>query len=173
MPSDSATMATAENHRSLTSRRTANRRSCSMSAPRAATGQLQGSGEAGEWAGRVALRMYYVRRGERLTAICRQAARCWRAPSNCGINPLLISSKCGGVSVSPETAGLQRSFALDSAILAPGSAVNVDLSASTDADIALAILMDAPFPARENGEIALGGIGLSVSGNSPLAFSGN
>ena len=85
----------------------------------------------------------------------------------------LISSKCGGVSVSPETAGLQRSFALDSAILAPGSAVNVDLSASTDADIALAILMDAPFPARENGEIALGSIGLSVTGNSPLAFSGN
>jgi hypothetical protein len=74
--------------------------------------------------------------------------------------------------VSPETAGLQRSFALDSAILAPGSAVNVDLSASTDADVALAILMNAPFPARENGEIALGSIGLSVTGNSPLAFSG-
>ncbi len=117
--------------------------------------------------------MYYVTRGERLTAICRQAARCWRAPSNCGINPLLVSSKYGGVSVSPETAGLQRSFALDSGILAPGSAVNVDLGASTDADIALAILMDAPFPARENGEIALGSIGLSVAGNSPLAFSGN
>lgn len=75
--------------------------------------------------------------------------------------------------MSPETASLQRSFALDSEILAPGSAVDVDLSASTDADVALAILMDAPFPARENGEIALGRIGLSVSGNSPVAFSGS
>ena len=75
--------------------------------------------------------------------------------------------------MSPETASLQRSFALDSQILAPGSALNVDLSASTDADVALAILMDAPFPARENGEIALGRIGLSVSGHSPVAFSGS
>ena len=32
--------------------------------------------------------------------------------------------------MSPETAGLQRSFALDSDILAPGSALNVDLSGS-------------------------------------------
>ena len=75
--------------------------------------------------------------------------------------------------MSPETAGLQRSFALDSDILAPGSAVNVDLSGSTDADIALAILADAPFPARESGEIALGHIGLAVSGDSPVAFSGS
>ena len=73
--------------------------------------------------------------------------------------------------MSPDTAGLQQSFALDSDILAPGSAVNVDLARSTDADIALAILRNAPFPVRENGEIALGHIALSASGNSPVAFS--
>ena len=73
--------------------------------------------------------------------------------------------------MSPETAGLQQSFALDSDILAPGSAVNVDLAHSTDADIALAILENDPFPVRENGEIALGHIALSASGNSPVAFS--
>jgi hypothetical protein len=74
--------------------------------------------------------------------------------------------------LSPETAGLQQSFALDSGILAPGSAVNVDLARSTDTDIALAIVADTPFPARENGEIALGHIALSASGSSPVAFSG-
>jgi len=75
--------------------------------------------------------------------------------------------------MSPDTAGLQRSFALDSHILAPGSALNVDLSGSTAADVALAILKDDPFPEREGGEIALGQIGLSVSGAQPVAFSGS
>jgi hypothetical protein len=74
--------------------------------------------------------------------------------------------------LSPETAGLQQSFALDSQILAPGSAVNVDLARSTDADVAVALLEDDPFPARDNGEIALGHIALSASGTSPVAFSG-
>jgi hypothetical protein len=75
--------------------------------------------------------------------------------------------------MSPETAGLQRSFALDSDILAPGSAFNVDLSGSTAADVALAIVKDDPFPEREDGEIALGQIGLGVSGGNPVAFSGS
>lgn len=74
--------------------------------------------------------------------------------------------------MSPEVANLQRSFALDSDILAPGSAVNVDLSGSTAADVALAIVKDDPFPVREGGEIALGHIGLSVTGNNPVAFTG-
>ena len=74
--------------------------------------------------------------------------------------------------MSPETAGLQRSFALDSDVLAPGSAFNVDLNGSTAADVALAIVKDDPFPARESGEIKLGQIGLSVAGQNPVAFSG-
>ena len=74
--------------------------------------------------------------------------------------------------MSPETAGLQQSFALDSDILAPGSAVNLDLARSADADVALALVADRPFPPRESGEIPLGHIALSAGGNSPVAFSG-
>ena len=64
--------------------------------------------------------------------------------------------------MSPEVANLQRSFALDSDILAPGSAVNLDLSGSTAADVALAIVKDdvetrwsvpeSLFPGRKGGD---------------------
>jgi hypothetical protein len=70
-----------------------------------------------------------------------------------------------------ETTGLQHRFALDSGILAPGSAAALDLSGSTDADVALAIVGDDPFPARPDGQIVLGHIGLTASGGNPVAFS--
>jgi hypothetical protein len=70
-----------------------------------------------------------------------------------------------------ETTGLQHRFALDSRILATGSAAVLDLSGSTDADVALAIVRDDPFPARPDGQIALGHIGLTVSGGNPVAFA--
>lgn len=73
--------------------------------------------------------------------------------------------------MSTEATGLQQRFSLDSSILAPGSAATLNVSGATDADVALALVSDAPFPTRPDGQIALGHIGLAVEGGNPVAFT--
>src|SRR5262249_36236522 len=69
--------------------------------------------------------------------------------------------------------GLQKSFALDPAILGPNSAASLELSASTDADVIAAVAADQPFPTRPNGVIDLTHVSLTASGGNPVAFRGN
>jgi hypothetical protein len=55
---------------------------------------------------------------------------------------------------------IQKSFPLDPAILGPGSAVSIGVSAATSSDVLMAIVKDTPFPERE---LALGSIDVGVS----------
>jgi hypothetical protein len=67
-------------------------------------------------------------------------------------------------------AGVQKSFPLNSDVLAPGSAISLDMDGATDADVALAIVSDKPFPTRPNGAIDLAHIGLTVAGENPVGL---
>src|SRR5258708_27413622 len=68
--------------------------------------------------------------------------------------------------------GFQKSFPLDPAILGDKSAVSLDLGGATDADVALAIVGNKPFPTRPSGVIDLAHISLTASGGKPVAFQG-
>ena len=67
---------------------------------------------------------------------------------------------------------VQKSFPLDPAILGDDSALALDLGITTDADVALAIASNQPFPARPGGVIDLAHISLTASGGRPVAFQG-
>lgn len=66
--------------------------------------------------------------------------------------------------------GFQKSFPLDPAVLGDKSALSLDLGGTTDADVALAIVTNKPFPARPGGVIDLAHISLTVSGGQDVAF---
>ncbi len=65
---------------------------------------------------------------------------------------------------------LDRVFPLDHTVLGPGSALGVELSGTTDADVARALLRDAPFPERPDGDVGLAHIGITATGERPVAF---
>ncbi|MBS1830238.1 MAG: hypothetical protein JST93_33360 [Acidobacteria bacterium] len=67
------------------------------------------------------------------------------------------------------TTALNRTFALDPKVLGPGSAINLQLTGATAADVVAAVAANSPFPARPR--IDLASIGLSVSGGNPVAFT--
>lgn len=66
----------------------------------------------------------------------------------------------------------QKSFALDPDVLGPNSSATLELGATTDADVLLAVTRNAPFPDRPNGIIDLTHISLTASGANPVAFQG-
>jgi hypothetical protein len=71
-----------------------------------------------------------------------------------------------------QATGLQKSFPLDLDILGPNSALTLQASGSTDADVLQALATNSAFPTRPSGEIDLGGISLQASGGNPVLFSG-
>ncbi len=64
---------------------------------------------------------------------------------------------------------LEKTFPLDPAILGPDSAVTLEASGSSDADVLQAIATNQPFPARQ---IDLAHVSLQASGGKPVAFQG-
>src|SRR5581483_2170018 len=68
---------------------------------------------------------------------------------------------------------LQRTFPLDPNILGPGSAVSLQLTGSTDADVISAVALNQPFPTRQSGIIDLAHVSLTATGGNPVLFQGN
>jgi len=62
-------------------------------------------------------------------------------------------------------------FQLDKTITAAGASVTIDISASTDHDVLQAILDNKPFPARPDGKIELGRIGLEAETGKTFEFN--
>src|ERR1041384_5273769 len=73
---------------------------------------------------------------------------------------------------APASPVFQKTFPLDPNILGPSSSLNLQVGASTDADVLQAIATNQPFPARPNGVIDLAHISLVASGGNPVAFQG-
>jgi hypothetical protein len=63
----------------------------------------------------------------------------------------------------------KKTFALDPAILGPGSAASVEVGGATDSDVVFAVVSNKPFPTRPNGVIDLAHIALTA-GNDQLKF---
>jgi hypothetical protein len=74
--------------------------------------------------------------------------------------------------MSSQAPGLQKSFSLDPDILGPNSALTLQASGSTDADVLQALATNTAFPTRPSGEIDLGAINLQASGGNPVVFQG-
>ncbi|HXU18270.1 MAG TPA: hypothetical protein VN708_24395, partial [Terriglobales bacterium] len=62
-------------------------------------------------------------------------------------------------------------FQLDKTITAAGGSVTIDIRASTDHDVLQAILDNKPFPARPDGKIELGRIGLEAETGKTFEFN--
>jgi hypothetical protein len=73
---------------------------------------------------------------------------------------------------TPASPLLQKTFPLDPEIVGPGSSLDLQVGASTDADVLQAIAANQPFPARPGGVIDLAHISLVASGGNPVAFTG-
>jgi hypothetical protein len=67
---------------------------------------------------------------------------------------------------------LVHKFDLDAAtgILASGSAASIEVTASTEPDVFLAVGKNTPFPVRASGRIELGSIQLAASAGNDIAF---
>jgi hypothetical protein len=68
------------------------------------------------------------------------------------------------------TPTVKKTFPLDPAILGSNSCGTLELSGSTDSDVALAVASNRPFPTRPNGVLDLSHISLNASGGKPVAF---
>jgi hypothetical protein len=73
---------------------------------------------------------------------------------------------------APASPAFQETFPLDTDILGPNSAVNLQVGGSTDADVLQALATNHPFPTRPTGVIDLTHISLVASGGNPVAFKG-
>jgi hypothetical protein len=73
---------------------------------------------------------------------------------------------------APASPAFQKTFPLDPEILGPNSSLDLQIGASTDADVLQAIATNQPFPARPSGVIDLTHISLLASGGNPVAFQG-
>jgi hypothetical protein len=72
--------------------------------------------------------------------------------------------------MSTPTPGIQKTFPLDPKILGPASALSLELSGATAADVALAVAENSAFPTRPSGQIDLAHIGLTATGANSVAF---
>jgi hypothetical protein len=73
---------------------------------------------------------------------------------------------------SSTSPAFQKTFALDSKILGPGSSLGLQVGGATDADVIQAIEKNKVFPTRPSGVIDLSHISLVASGNNPVVFAG-
>jgi hypothetical protein len=72
---------------------------------------------------------------------------------------------------APARSIIQKAFQLPTGILGPGSAPQVAVSLTTDADVLQAIVDNSAFPARPDGKIELGSVMLEASGGNQVRFN--
>jgi len=71
---------------------------------------------------------------------------------------------------SPSPSPLEQSFDFDTSALVPGSAASVKLTATSQQDVALALVQNKEFPSRPGGVLELGSARFAWDGSTELAF---